>query len=81
MINRQFYTYKFKSSRLKAYNYNIDITFDKAKEVKEVIALADNQILRSIRDIRKRIIKHEKLERLFKERNVRKKRNNRKNSI
>ena len=80
MINRQIYTYKFKSSRLKAYNYNIDITFDKAKEVKEVIALADNQILRSIRDIRKRIIKHEKLERLFKERNVRKKRNNRKNS-
>jgi len=80
LINRQFYTYKFKSSRLKAYNYNIDITFDKAKEVKEVIALADNQILRSIRDIRKRIIKHEKLERLFKERNVRKKRNNRKNS-
>ena len=80
MINRQFYTYKFKSSRLKAYNYDIDITFDKAKEVKEVIALADNQILRSIRDIRKRTIKHDKLERLFKERNVRKKRNNRKNS-
>lgn len=79
-LNRQFYTYKFKSSRLKAYNYNIDITFDKAKELKDVIALADNQILRSIRDIRKRTIKYEKLERLFKERDVRKKRNNRKKS-
>ena len=80
MHNRQFYTYKFKSSRLKAYNYNIDITFDKAKEVKEVIALADNQILRSIRDIRKRAVNYIKLERLFKERDIRKKRNNKKNS-
>lgn len=78
MHNRQFYTYKFKSSRLKTYNYNIDITFNKAKEVKEVIALADNQILRSIRDIRKRTVDQIKLERLFKERDIRKKKNNRK---
>jgi hypothetical protein len=78
--NRQFYTYKFKSSRLKVYNYNINITFDKAKEIKEVIALADNQILRSIRDIRKRTIDYQKLERLFKERDIRKRRNNKKNS-
>jgi hypothetical protein len=78
--NRQFYTLKFKSSRLKEYNYNIDITFDEAKELKEIIALADNQMLRSIRDIRKRTIKYDKLERLFRERNIRKKRNNRNKS-
>jgi len=78
--NRQFYTYKFKSSRLKAYNYDINLTFDKAKEVKEVIALADNQILRSIRDIRKRTVDYKKLERLFKERDIRKRKNNKGNS-
>ena len=36
MPNRQFYTYKFKSSRLKEFGYNIDILFDEAKELKEV---------------------------------------------
>ena len=80
MHNRQFYTLKFKSSRLKEYNYNIDIVFDEAKELKEIIALADNQILRSIRDIRKRTVKYENLERLFRERNIRKKRNNKNKS-
>jgi len=74
--NRQFYTYKFKSSRLKEYKYDIDLSFDEAKELKEVIALADSQILRSIRDIRNRTVKYSKLEKLFKERDLRKKRNN-----
>jgi len=72
--NRQFYTYKFKSSRLKEFNYDIDLSFNKAKELKEVVALADNQILRSIRDIRKHSIKYEHIENLFKERNIRKQR-------
>lgn len=80
MPNRQFYTYKFKSSRLKEFNYNINISFDDAKELKEVIALADNQILRSIRDIRKRTVNYDNLEMLYKERNVRKKRSNPPNS-
>lgn len=75
MHNRQFYTLKFKSSRLKEYQYNVNITFDRAKELKEIIALADSQILRSIRDIRRRTINHDKLEKLFKERDLRKKRN------
>lgn len=74
MHNRQFYTYKFKSSRLKEFNYDIDLPFNKAKELKEVVALADNQILRSIRDIRKHSIKYEHIENLFKERNIRKQR-------
>lgn len=72
MHNRQFYTYKFKSSRLKEFNYNIELTFDKAKELKEVVALADNQILRSIRDIIKHTIKYTHIENLYKERNIRK---------
>ena len=76
MTNRQFYTYKFTSSRLKEYKYNITVSFDEAKELKEVIALADSQMLRSIRDIRKRTVKQKNLERLFKERDMRKTRNN-----
>lgn len=72
MTNRQFYTYKFKSSRLKEFDYNININFNDAKELKEVIALADSQILRSIRDIRNKVVDYDKLEELFKERNKRK---------
>jgi hypothetical protein len=71
--NRQFYTYKFKSSRLKEFNYNININFDIAKELKEIVALADNQILRSIRDIRKHTIKYDHIEKLYQERDIRKK--------
>ena len=70
MPNRQFYTLKFKSSRLKEFEYNVDITFDKAKEFKEVIALADSQMLRSIRDITKRTVKYSKLEKLYFERKL-----------
>lgn len=65
MINRQFYTMKFKSSRLKQFDYDISVTFDEAKELKEIIALADNQILRSIRDISGHEVDYEKLEEMF----------------
>ncbi len=65
-MSRQLYTLKFKSSRLKEFDYNIDISFQEAKDLKEVIGLSDSQLLRSIRDIRKRKINSEKLERLFK---------------
>ncbi|MBO5970255.1 MAG: hypothetical protein J6S14_17380, partial [Clostridia bacterium] len=58
----------FKSSRLKEAKYNIDISFREAKKRNEVIALADSQILRSIRDIRGRIIDYDALEALFSER-------------
>ncbi|MDD3171723.1 MAG: hypothetical protein PHO86_05325 [Bacilli bacterium] len=75
MANRQFYIFKFRTSRLKKFNYNIDISFDEAKELKEVIALADNQMLRSIRNIRKRIVLSDRIEILFKERNKRKRLN------
>lgn len=63
---RQLYTLKFKSSMLKEFGYNMNVSFDEAKEIKAVIALADSQILRSIREITKHNINSEKLERLFK---------------
>lgn len=51
MINRQLYTMKFHSSRLKKFNYNIKIDYQQALENGEIIALSDNQILRTIRDV------------------------------
>lgn len=72
--NRQFYVYKFMSSRLKEYNYNLSkLDFNTAKELREVISLADSQMLRTIRDIRKRTVNHEHLERWYKMRDYLKK--------
>jgi len=51
MANRQLYTMKFRSSRLKKYNYNITIDYNKALENGEIIALSDNQLLRTIRKV------------------------------
>ena len=59
---------KFKSGRLKKFEHNIDITFDEAKITKELVAISDNQFLRSIRDIRNANIDYEKLEEAFTER-------------
>ncbi len=70
MINRQLFTYKFSSSRLKEFGYNIDITFNEAKGLKEIVALADNQMLRSIRDITNRNIDYDALEELYKKRDA-----------
>jgi len=60
--NRQFYTMKFKSSRLKEFNYNITLNFNEAKELGEIIALADNQMLRSIKKITEHNINLDTLE-------------------
>ena len=49
MINRQLFTMKFNSSRLKKYNYDINIDYEQALDNGEIIQLADNQILRTIR--------------------------------
>lgn len=67
MNNKQFFTFKFKSSRLKEFNYDISLTFDEAQEYGEVISLFDNQILRSIRDIHNRHIDYRYLNSLYKE--------------
>lgn len=81
MVNRQFYTMKFHSSRLKDYNYNITISFNEGKKNNEIIALADNQILRTIRDIRKQDFDKNLIESLYDERDLLKKDKNNKNNI
>lgn len=74
MVNRQLYTLKFNSALLKEQGYRVDTTFDEAFELGEVIALADSQMLRSIRAIRKRTIDRDKIERLYAERDALRKR-------
>ena len=71
MINRQLYTLKFNSSRLKRYKYNINITYDEAKRNDEIAPLAESQMLRSIRKVlvergeNHRILDRERLEDLY----------------
>ena len=72
--NRQLYTLKFNSGKLRACGYKINTTFDEAHELGEVIALADSQMLRTIRSIRKRTLDRSKVERLFLERDELRKR-------
>lgn len=70
MANRPLYIRKLHSSRLKEFGYNISSTFDESKELKEVIGLADSQMLRSIRDITGHEIDYVKLEELIRERDI-----------
>jgi len=49
--NRILYTLSFHSSRLKRYNYDINITYNEAKENEELIGLAESQMLRTIRKV------------------------------
>jgi len=60
---------KFKSSRLKEFEYNFDLSFEEAQENGEIIALADNQILRSIRNIQNKNVDLVQLEEWYAERN------------
>lgn len=76
MPSRQFYTMKFHSSRLKQSNYDINLTFNEGKKNNEIIALADNQILRTIRDIRKQDVDKNVIENLYQERDLIKKEKN-----
>ena len=62
---RQIYTLKFKSSLLREFGYKIETTFDEAKSLKNVIALADSQMLRTIRDIRDKEIDFDKVEEYY----------------
>ena len=68
MVSRPYYTIKLLSSRLKRYNYNISLTLNEGKETGEIIYLSDNQILRTIRDIRKQNVSQDVIEELFQER-------------
>lgn len=79
--NRQFFCYKFNSDRLKKFNYDIEIDFNQAKENGEIIAIADNQILRTIRDIKHIEFDKNIIEKLYAEREFIKKQPNSKANI
>lgn len=65
MQKQIFYTYKFKSSRLAEFNYDIqDLTFEAAKENKEVISMFDSQLLRSIRFVKGEEVNYHLLDKL-----------------
>lgn len=65
MQKQIFYTYKFKSSRLAEFNYDIqDLTFEEAKENKEVISMFDSQLLRSIRFVKGEEVDYQLLDKL-----------------
>ena len=51
MPNRSYYVLKFNSSWLKEFDFNVKISFEQALKSKKVIALADNEMLRTIRHI------------------------------
>ena len=63
--NRPLYAKKINSSRLKEFGYNISNTFDEFMDFKEIIALSDSQMLRTIRDVNKRIISEDRIEYLI----------------
>ena len=65
---QQFYVLKFNSGRLAKDGYNINITMKTAKKNNELIALGDNQVLRSIRKIKGRNIDFDFINNLFLER-------------
>lgn len=67
---RQIYTLKFKSSLLKEFGYKINMEFDEAKKLKCVIALADSQMLRTIREVRGRVVDFDKVEELYTDREI-----------
>lgn len=64
MKKQIFYTYKFKSSRLAEFNYDIGLKFDDAKKNKEVISMFDCQLLRSVRHVTGKEIDFNRLNKL-----------------
>lgn len=70
MINRPLYTRKYHSGRLKAFGYHIQNTFDESKELNEIIALSDSQMLKTMREVQNRLIDKQKLEILIKTRDM-----------
>ena len=51
MVNRQLYTLKFNSSRLKRFKYDINISYNEAKNNDEIAPLAESQMLRTVRKV------------------------------
>lgn len=68
MPDRQLSILKIHSSRLKDQKYNLTIPYDEAKLSGEIVNLANNQILRTICEIKNRIIDFNEINRLYEER-------------
>ena len=75
---QQIFIFKFSTERLNKSNYNINIDMKQARRNNELISLADNQVLRSIRKIKGSTLDFKIIDNLF---NERKKIIRRKNSI
>lgn len=65
---QQFYIMKFESGRLEKEKYNIKINVRQAKKNGELVALGDNQVLRSIRKLKNKKVDFDYINELFKER-------------
>ena len=67
MQKQIFYTYKFKSSRLAEFDFNIEnLDIPQAKKNKELISMFDSQLLRSTRHVTGKSIDYSNLEELKK---------------
>jgi hypothetical protein len=80
-VNRQFYVLKFNSSWLREFDFNVKIEFEQALKTKKVIALADNEMLRTIRRITNHKVDMNEVEFLFVERDKIKRMNNNKENV
>lgn len=80
-VSRQWYVLKFCSSWLREFDFDIHITFEQALKNKKVIALADNQMLRTIRQISNHNVDMEEIEYFFYQRDKIRKMNNNKENI
>lgn len=67
MTNRPIRVMKFKSGRLKEFGYKINIAYDEARSLGEVIKLFDGQMLRTIRAVRKRTIDFDRVDKMYRE--------------
>ena len=81
MPNRSYYVMKFNSSWLREYDFNVNISFQDALQSKKIIALADNQMLRLVRDITHKKVNMDDVENLFYQRDKIKRMANNKENI
>lgn len=65
MTNRPVRVRKLKSGRLKEFGYDISLSYEQAQELDEIVKLSDGQMLRTIRQVRKRTIDFDKVERMY----------------
>ncbi|RKJ72170.1 hypothetical protein D7X33_21785, partial [Butyricicoccus sp. 1XD8-22] len=72
---RQFYVFKLQTSRIAESNYNINLTVQQARENGELIQIGDNQVFRTIRNIKNEEVDFTYIDELFNKRDKLKKEN------